>query len=197
MIERLTLAPHSPEWHAARRWRVGGSEVGQICGWSPWGSPLELAERKLSGETTPPNDRQQLGLDAELMLTAWAQRDLGVEIDTAPGTWIDDLAVANPDGMLPNGFLVEYKTVNDRAVDLGWGRAGTDLVPLYYAAQVVWYCGVLGAPGAHLYALAGAHNGRIGLHVAHYFIPAKPTVYAYLRRAAESWRETHLEGNRP
>ena len=30
MVMLGTYTPGSPEWHAARRWRIGGSEIGQI-----------------------------------------------------------------------------------------------------------------------------------------------------------------------
>lgn len=198
MPERLRLVAHSPEWHEARRWRVGGSEIGAICGWSPWAGPAETAARKLSGEITETTPRQQLGHDAEPMLAQWLSRKLDVDIEHEPGTWVDDLGIANPDGrLIETGELFEAKTVNDRNKDAGWGRQGTDLVPLHYAAQCVWYCGLTGAPGAHLVALCGALNGRVGLHVAHYYIPANPAAYAHMRAEAERWRDEHLEGHRP
>lgn len=198
MPEVVHLAEHSPEWHEARRWRVGGSEIGAICGWSPWAGPEGVAERKLSGETSEPTPRQQLGHDAEPMLASWLGRKIGAAVDLKPGTWLDELGIANPDGLVgATGELFEAKTVNDRSKDDGWGRQGTDLVPLYFAAQCIWYCGLTGAPGAHLVALCGALNGRVGLHVAHYYIPANPAAYAHMRSVAAEWRAEHLEGHRP
>lgn len=191
-VQRHDMAEHSPEWHAARRYRIGGSEIGAILGWSPWTTPDDLATTKLSGEIRPTTPRQQLGHDAEPMLAAWLERKLDTTIDMHPGTYIDDLAVANPDGICGDGWLFEAKTVDDRTTDAGWGRAGTATVPLHYAAQVEWYAGLLEAPGTHLVVLAGSHNGRPGLHIAHYKIPAHPAVYAYLRETALEWHTTHL-----
>lgn len=186
------LVEHSEEWHLARRFRVGGSDVGAIMGWSMWDTPESLAQKKLDGTITVTTPRQQLGHDAEPMLAAWLARKLNTTIDTSPGTWADDIGVANPDGVLPDGWLLECKTVNDRTTELGWGRAGTDQIPLTYAAQTIWYMGMTGAPGCHLVALCGATNGRVGLHVAHYKITADPAVFAHLHDRATDWLHTHL-----
>ncbi len=194
------LAEHSEEWHVARRYRVGGSDVGVIMGWSMWDTPESLAAKKLLGERSETTPRQQLGHDAEPMLAAWLARKLGYPIDTEPGTWADDVGVANPDAIVEGDpslgetpkVIAEFKTVNDRATELGWGRAGTDQIPLTYAAQIQWYMGMTGASLCHLVALAGATNGRIGLHVAHYKIAADPAVFAHLYTAAAEWLHTHL-----
>ena len=53
-----TWTPNTPEWREARRWRVGGSEIGPICGWSHYSNVTRetIMAEKLNGshvEETP------------------------------------------------------------------------------------------------------------------------------------------------
>ena len=50
-----TYVPGSPEWHAARRWRIGGSEIAQVMGWSRFGSRDDLLAAKLNPVDKPPS----------------------------------------------------------------------------------------------------------------------------------------------
>jgi predicted phage-related endonuclease len=52
----------SDEWHAARATRIGASEIGAICGWSPWQTRADVMARKLGQtERTPQTKAQQRG----------------------------------------------------------------------------------------------------------------------------------------
>lgn len=174
----------SPEWREARRWRVGGSEIGVVCGFSPHQTADRLLVDKLSGAFTEATDAQLRGQCLEPGIEAWTAAKYGLAIDhDLDGTYVSDARnwqLYNPDGITPDGWLLEFKTTNDRSEVAGWGRAGTDQVPLHHAAQVQWGLGVLGLDRAALVVLYGAHNGRVGLGFAKYTIRFDPAVFAAL-----------------
>lgn len=185
-----TFKPDSPEWHAARRWRVGGSEVATVCGWSEWETRADLLARKLGElEQRPKSKAMERGTMLEPAILAWAAHREGLTYDPAASaaTYVhDDLDVllANPDGVTVDGLLVEAKTCADRTTDKGWGRAGTDQVPLGYAAQINHTLGVLGLRSALLACLHGATNGRPDLGLAIYRLTFNEAAFAYTTRKA-------------
>ena len=156
----------SPEWHAARQDRIGGSEVGTLMGWSPFETRAELRDRKLGlvepKATTPTMAR---GHYLEQGVADWVADQTGAVYGPAlsSGTFVHpdhDWALANPDKVLVGGReLLEIKTSSEQTPDHGWGRAGTDQIPLHYAAQVTWYLGILGATTCHVAVLFGKPFG--------------------------------------
>ena len=172
LLGRFT--PSSPEWHEARRWRIGGSDIGQIMGWSPFGTRDDLLAAKLTGAITPPSPAQLRGALLEPAVLAWGQAKHGYDYDSEMvGSFTHpafDWALVNPDAVTTDGELVECKTTGDRSTERGWGRAGTDAVPLTYAAQCQWGMGVLDLDVAHLLVLHGATNGRPDLAFSRYII---------------------------
>lgn len=181
-----TYGPHSVEWHAARRWRLGGSEIAQACGWSPHGTRDQLIARKLAGTITDPTAAQERGTYLEPSVLAWAAHRLGVDLDrqASDTTYLHDQhdwASYNPDGITTSGdLLLEIKTTADRSTDRGWGRAGTAQIPLHYACQLEWGLGILGLDRAVLAVLHGATNGRPDLGLAVYRYTARPDRFAAL-----------------
>ena len=138
-----TWPDNSPEWHEARRWRIGGSEVGAICGLSPYETRDGLLEHKLSGTVTPPTEAMKRGHWAEPYLRAMLA-DRGIIGRGEGGTWVADeadWALANPDDVSLDDELLEYKCHRTRD---GYGRGGTNQIPAHELAQVTWYCGILG-----------------------------------------------------
>ena len=170
-----TYQPHSPEWHAARRWRVGGSEIAQVLGWSRYGTRADLLAAKLHPVESPSTRAQLRGTHLEGGILTWATAVHGYKYDPAASVAthvhpVYDWALYNPDAVVIDGPLIEVKTTTDRAADKGWGRAGTDKIPLYYRAQVAWGMAVLGLPETRLLCLHGATNGRPDLDIAEYRI---------------------------
>lgn len=144
---RLGVFPHdSPEWHAARRTRIGGSDVPSIIG-KGFKSRDELLaiKRGLVVDDRPPSDAMNRGNDAEPTIAAWLKRKARIEYDDAKlGTYVDcehDWMAYNPDQFTACGKLVEFKCPRTRD---GWGRGGSDQVPDGYRAQVTWGMGILG-----------------------------------------------------
>ena len=165
----------SPEWHAARRWRIGGSEIAQIMGWSRWGTRADLLAAKLAEPVDkPPTDAQLRGTLLEPAVLAWGVARYGYQYaDGSDATYVHRAfpwCLYNPDSITTDGLLIECKTATDRSEDNGWGRAGTDRIPAAYKAQVAWGMAVLDLPEAHVLVLAGAHNGRPNLHFQRYII---------------------------
>lgn len=190
MVMTATLAgtwpDHSPEWHAARKGRVGGSDIGAVIGVSPFETRTQLLHRK-AGLLEPKKQTAAMSnghrLEAVILdyLTDKLNDPLDVERD---GTWVEGRFLYNPDGVTTTGRLLEAKSTSDRSREKGWGRAGTDHVPDTYLAQVTWGCGLLGLTEWHLAVLHGATNGRPDLGFAHYKGRLDVDLYAALRAEA-------------
>ena len=141
-----TWTPEDPEWHEVRRPRVGGSEIGTIMGWNPFQTADELADRK-RGEKPPRPDTPATirGRYLEPAVLKWLCDTENLEIDHYPcGTWADGICLYTPDAVTADGRLVEIKTAGVKDPEKGWGRAGTDQIPLAYQAQCLWGMGILG-----------------------------------------------------
>lgn len=136
----------SPEWHEARRYRVGGSEIGTVYGLNHFEDAESLAARKRGElEARPDTAAMVRGRYLEPAVLAWLSDTERVTYDPDyEGTWADDWMLYNPDAVTTDGRLVEVKTAGEKTVDRGWGRAGTDQIPLPYQAQCVWGLGILG-----------------------------------------------------
>lgn len=184
-IRLPAMEPGSPEWHAARRWRIGGSEIGAVMGWSQFQSRDDILSAKLTGEHQPQSAAMLRGTILEPALLAWGAAKHGYVYDTdaAACTYLHplhDWALYNPDGITADGLLIEAKTTSDRSKERGWGRAGTDQVPLSYRAQCQWGMGILALPEARLICLSGGLNGRPSLAFAEYRIPRDPDMFRRL-----------------
>lgn len=188
-----TFVPHSPEWYAARRWRVGASEVATILGLSPYRTTAaELMRQKLDGTIRPETRAMRRGTFLEAGVLAWAAAEYRLDLAPTPGTYVHDVldwALANPDAMTVDGAVVEVKTTIDRTREDGWGRGGTDAIPLAYQCQVEWECGVTGATEWHLVVLSGGVNGRPSLDLAHYYGRAAPARFASLTGYVSRWHQ--------
>ena len=141
--------PGSPEWHEARRWRVGGSEIGTVMGLNPHEDAATLAARKRDGAPPKaPSPAMLRGVYLEEGVADWLADTEGLFYDANyRATFVHtahDWALFNPDAVTTDGRLVEIKTASEKSVEHGWGRAGTDQIPLTYQAQCQWGLGILG-----------------------------------------------------
>ncbi|GAA3172883.1 YqaJ viral recombinase family protein [Nonomuraea roseoviolacea] len=191
----------TPEWHAARAQRIGGSRIAAILGLSPWASPhstwCEMAGLVDAAPATPQQDR---GHYLEPAIAAWfADQHPDWHVFTT-GTWVHQdrgQHLANPDRLIrynpiPNAVgwfdiavsaLLEIKTDADGT---GWGEPGTDEIPLYYRTQVQWYMDVLGLQRAHIAVLSDR------LTFAEYVVDYDPADAALLRQAADDFLDSLL-----
>jgi len=186
--------PDTDEWLEARLNRLGGSEIAVACGWSPYDTRDELMQRKVGllprQEITDAMLRGKLCEDAVL---AWLDQKHGLNATVQhPGTFVhpaNNRWLYNPDGIRTNAdgdlILLEAKTVSDRSVDSGWGRAGSDKIPIYYQCQVMWGMGILGLDVCHVGVLHGATNGRPDLGFATYTVAFKQELFDLLAERAD------------
>lgn len=156
--------PGSPEWHAARRTGVGGSDAATALGLSTWRSPYELYLDKL-GELPPrePTDPQRWGHVMEpVILNAYA-RETGRRLITPRTTWRSEAhpwMIANLDAIAQDiePRIVEAKNVRSAE---GWGESGSDDIPMHYLLQVQHYMVVTAIPVADVAVLIGGQDFRV------------------------------------
>ena len=164
-----TYAPGSPEWHEARRTRVGGSEIAVILGLSPYESPFSLWHRK-RGEIEPveTNPRMEVGNYVEDAIAQWfADQHPEYEVERA-GTYVHPdrpWQLANPDRLLwnrqceprnPVGILeCKFSQYGD-----GFGKTGTDQIPVHYTCQTRHYSDVFDGLPVFVAGLIGGQFGE-------------------------------------
>jgi putative phage-type endonuclease len=177
---------HSPEWHEARRSRLGGSEIAAVLGLSPWTSPFSLWHLK-AGLVEPDGDRPAMEWGRRLepvvaakfcdehpefvsswYASAWAGYEGQGQAYAHPDR---DWQAASPDLLLSRdedwskeddgGRLLPVEPVTFCEVKTS-ARADAwyDGVPVYYRTQVLWTMDVLGVDHAYLAALIGGSDYR-------------------------------------
>lgn len=164
------MIPGSPEWARV----VSASKVAAILGLSPWESPRTMWH-KMRGEI-PSDDGSNAeakgrGHYLEDAILGWwvdqhHDRSLGGK---QVQLWHEDWAVATLDATGEdehgNEVVVEAKSA---ASDDDWGRPGTDEVPAYYAAQVMWSMHIAGRQIAYVPVLFGRPRLAFAEYVIEY-----------------------------
>ncbi len=190
----------TPEWHAARATRLGGSTMSALLGLSPWESPYSvwclMAGLVEQGSQTTAQSR---GHYLEPSIRHWfADQHEDMQVITS-GTFVHverDYQLANPDRLLlgaPGHFDqpgvragLELKTDADAS---GWGKPGTGEIPQYYRPQVQWYMDTLGLDVWYVVVLTGR------LEFREYVVQYDAEDCAWMRDRAEDflsslfWRE--------
>lgn len=197
-----TFEPLTPEWHAARRERLGGSEVAALLGLSPWESEFSLWHRKTGlMDSERDNDEMKAGRLLEPVLLDWfAAQHPDWQLDARPGTWVHGRRrwqLANPDGLVVTDTgelrIVECKfALHDWQWRKALGRGEVDDVPVYYDVQGQWYADVFGVKIIHFAVFHGS-SGRF----AEYVRPADPDDQALLVDAGGRFMGRVASGERP
>lgn len=168
----LLIPPDVPyeEWKARRaelsRTAVTASEIAVILGISPWDSPFNLYWKKRGDIPADfDDDAMSLGRHLEPWIADRWEADHPEWIVSPAGMYVNDdrpWQMANPDRMLDlradkayladpgSGSTLEIKSSGSYD---GWGEAGTDQIPAYYRAQVLWQLDVMGLGEAHVTCL--------------------------------------------
>ena len=188
--------PGSPEWHAARRNGVGGSEIAAVMGLSPYESRFSLWHRKqgLAGPVEESGPMYWGKLHEPTICAEFAKRHPEWSVDLAPtfASLERPEQIVNPDRLLrgPNGELelLEAKTSRD---DEGWGEEGTDTIPVWYRAQCLWYLDALQACRCHVAVLIAGADYR------EYVVEYDQADALAMRTAAAEFMRTVREGQRP
>lgn len=201
-VQLGVFKPDTPEWHAARESRLGGSEMAAVINRSPWTSHYSLWQEKAGrvAREDRQTDEQSRGHYLEPALAKWFRDrhpELRVE-SRSPGTWVHsgrDWQLANPDGLCfraPRArridSILECKTAGD---DEAWGKKGTDEVPLYYETQAMQYLDVFGASRCWFAVLTSY------LEFREYYVDYDPVIAAALRARGEAFLTSIRAGTVP
>ncbi len=157
------FAPGSPEWMR----RMTASKVAAVLGLSPWESRFSLWHR-MAGliDPQPETDQTRRGHYLEDAVCRWfadQHDDLWLEPGYAWAHRERPWQAASPDRLVRDPYedpweeggadpvgVLEVKTTADMDE---WGPAGTDEIPPYYRAQVMWQLDTLGLPVAYVAVL--------------------------------------------
>lgn len=181
----------SPEWHAARRAGIGGSEIGSILGLNKWKSRYVLWLEKVgtleAGSIDPKFAEWGHRLEPVLIQKFMdAHPKLKV---VSGGSWVHKdrpWQKTNPDGLIilegdtePTEIL-ECKTSQS---GYGWGEEseGERGVPPKYLAQVRWYLNTFGFTKATIIVLIGLGDYR------EYTVHADPFETMYMLEAGKEF----------
>lgn len=148
-----TFEPDSDEWHAARRGRITGTDIGAILGVSPFKSTYTLwaEKRGLISDHVEPSTPMRLGTLFEAPIRQlFAEMHPEFEV-LETGTWLHNIQnyLANPDALIRdlegNLAILEIKHTSQY-----WSE-----LPRTYFEQVHWYMALLGCKTAIVAAVTG------------------------------------------
>lgn len=193
---------HSPEWHALRAGGIGGSEIAAVVGLSRWVSAFQLWHIKkgnLPEQVTKPHMGWGQRLEP-VVRDWWAEQHPNLIVDATPGTFAHSERSwqrVNPDGLIhgldKDGIpetVALYEGKISRYGD-GFGKSGTDEIPLAYRAQVLHALDVFDLPRCHVAVLIGGSEAR------EYVIEADPTDQHTLRDAGRRFWESLALNDEP
>jgi putative phage-type endonuclease len=148
LVPRIEVG--DPEWLRV----MSASKIAAVLGLSPWESRFSLYHRMRGAVGDDGNDNTRRGHYLEPAIAAWfADQHPDWRIE-ATGTWLHHQRpwqAATPDRLatLPDGE-VELVELKSSAMVEDWGDPGTDQIPVYYRAQVIWQMDVLGLHRCHV-----------------------------------------------
>ena len=197
-----SFEPGTEQWHEARANGIGGSEIAAVLGLSPYESRFSLWHRK-KGLIGPVEESEEMywGKEHEPAICRRFAREhpewfvRGAFTYAAAGRpW----QIANPDRNLwPTdsriddripAAVLEAKTSRD---DTGWGKEGTDDIPVYYRSQALWYMDVTGARRAYVAVLIAGSEYR------EYVVDYDPADALRMREAAAEFMRSLAADERP
>jgi putative phage-type endonuclease len=201
------------EWLLARRAGIGGSDIGAIMGLSPWRSPLDVYLDKTA--TEPPeevqNDAMYWGTVLEEVVAREYATRTGRKVQRVTTMlrhpkheWmlgnIDRAIVAEGSRARLDAFgrlagaegILECKTASAYKAEEWSGPDGSDAMPVYYAAQCMWYLAIAGLDWCDVAVLIGGqqyHLRRVERDEA--------TIRGMIEQAEAFWRRHVLAGVPP
>jgi putative phage-type endonuclease len=193
-----TFVHESPEWYAARRSGLGGSEIAAVLGLSPWTSKFALWHRK-AGNVGEERDNAGMSWGRRLetvIAEKWAEDHPDWSMRRT-GTWRSKARpwqIANPDRLVnsaagPAGIL-EVKTAHGMD-GWEWGESGSDDIPVYYRCQGMHYLDVFGLEFCHFAVLIGGSDYR------EFTIRFDPDEAEQMRKAGEEFLASLAAGRQP
>ena len=195
------FTPGTPQWDAARSGLVvTATEIAAVLGLSPWQSRFSLWHAK-AGLASPPfeaNPAIEWGVRLEDAVATRFHDDHPEWLPMPAGTWRSasrPWQVATPDRLLyPITDAADWTGAADLAEDptalleiktspqgTEWGEVGSDDIPVYYRAQVLWQLDTLGLDTCHVAVLIGGCDYR------EYTVAYDPDEALLLRDAAQGF----------
>jgi len=182
---------HSPEWHEARKGKVGGSSVATILGLNPWRSAL--TEYYIArGEYEPDNSvnlSMRLGTKLEApILEIFEEDHPELEVYTT-GSYGDDTFTINPDAI--------YRKADGTygLIEVKYSRDYMREVPLHYKAQTNLYMGLLGITEGYLVALAGSTYTEIPIEFDEFDFQTMLYKVAQFLKSVDEGRQPEFDGS--
>lgn len=145
----------SDEWHEARAYSLGGSDIGTCLGLNQWESPFALWAKKTGKIDNPPLTNWAVRFGQafeEPILKLWAEEHPEYQVFTT-GTYQHcdyDWLHANPDALAKHRETGEWLIVEVKTA-----RTSFESLPPSYEAQVRHYMMVLGVERSVVVAVAG------------------------------------------
>ena len=156
-------------WLKERKNYIGGSDLGAICGLSPYRTALDVYLEK-----TNPDIASEVNTDATYWGTA-LEPVIVKEYEKRTGNLVTDtnrfscfvrhkehhFLACNIDAWIgENDYVLECKTAGfTKAKE--WGEQGTDQIPESYLIQVAYYASICNVPKVDIAVLIGGQDFRI------------------------------------
>lgn len=172
--------------HDERRTGIGGTDASALIGVNPWRTAMDVwAEKTGRSAGVPDNEAMRAGRMLEPVILNWYAEDEGVEVmRDLPMLRQDEILIGHVDGLdQERGRIIEAKTASS---EKGWGEPRTDQVPIHYAAQVIWYCGLAGLDVADIAVLFNGRDFRI------YTVQFDAEAFNAMRDAALRFWDEHI-----
>ena len=157
------------EWLRERKSYIGGSDLGAICGLSPYRTALDVYLDKTSNDISEDtNAAMRWGTLLEDIIAKEYAQVTGYDVEIEPNTiyhpehkflganidrWVDR--------WVNNGtYILECKTAGfTKAKE--WGDSGTDQIPEPYLIQVAYYAAICNVSKVDIAVLIGGQDFRI------------------------------------
>jgi len=186
--------PNTEPWYKLRAGGIGASEIAAVVGLSPYVSAFWLWHFKkgnIPGQSL--SDAMDWGHRLEPVVREWfAERHPELVVRPTPGTYAHkdrQWQRVNPDGLIhrrvsrdivEGNYCALYEGKTARYPD-GWGRSGTDEIPLHYRCQIQQSLDIFDLPRAYVAVLIGGNEPR------EYVIEADPEDQKTLREAGAAF----------
>lgn len=154
----LSEAERRAAWLEKKRHAIGGTDVAAILGLSKWKSPMQVWLEKKGVAETSENDAMRWGKRLERPILQGYADAVGHPIEFAdPYAFLVspklDILGASLDARWSDADRRPVDAKNTRFKGDDWGEPGTDVIPLYYAAQLAVQMHVTDTPAADLAVL--------------------------------------------
>lgn len=129
---RLAVTQNTEAWHSLKQNKIGASEAGVILGLSPFQTPYQLWEQKITNTSTPSNWAMEEGKRLEPIARAKLEEQFGFPFESP--VWQHDkipYMIASLDAYNEKeGILIEIKCGSG-----AFSKAKDGIIPDYYMAQ--------------------------------------------------------------